>query len=99
MNFPPTSVATVILAIITTIVLFVWSKIDPKSRPYSWMAGAWTLLVFIVFSALLFLSLDEYQAPDILFMSNAVPGVILGSLIALLVIAGNEIYQHTRKHV
>jgi uncharacterized membrane protein YphA (DoxX/SURF4 family) len=95
-NFNATSIATAIVALITTVVLFVWSHLDVKSRPYSWLAAVWTLMIFLIFLILWVMSLDDYQPYDIQFMSNAVPGVILGSLVCLLVVGANEIMIHTR---
>lgn len=95
-NFNATSITTAIVALITTVVLFVWALLDKKSRPYSWLASIWTLAIFVVFVVLWTMAADGYQACDILFMSNAVPGVILGSLICLLVVGINEIRTHLK---
>jgi len=93
-QFPITSVFTVVLALITTIVLTVWAKLDKKSRPYSWLAAIWTGIVLLVFAVLWCMSTDGYQEYDIRFMANAVPGVFIGSLVVMLVISTNEIRLH-----
>jgi len=89
-NYSITSVITMGVAFATTIVLFVWAKVDKRSHPWSWMAASWTCAVFLVFGVLWCMALDGYQTIDIMFMSNAVPGVILWSLITLFVVGINE---------
>jgi hypothetical protein len=91
-----TSILTIYAALITAIVLSIWATIDNKSRPYSLMGAVWSLGIFLVFTVLWCMSRDGYQVGDIAFMSNAIPGIILGSLVSLCVIGVNEIRIHTR---
>ena len=95
-GFSVTSMVTTVAALVTTIVLFAWAKLDKKSNPWSGMAAGWTGTVFVVFTVLWLMSLDGYQNYDLAFMSNAIPGVVLWSLISLFVIGVNEIRMHLK---